>query len=121
VPYPKLNPTPISALLETGGPVAMPMQEDHSNFLNGMNMNMELETRPAWRNTEGLDGFSDEVFSSFLDSLISDDSFLQKQQQIQLDGNANTVENIVGVSTSRELGFEAGLLGTLWDAPSNQQ
>jgi hypothetical protein len=99
------------------------MQDDHSNFLNGMNMNVELETRSAWRNTEGLVGFGDEVFSSFLDSLISDDSFLQQQQQqqIQLDGNANTGENIVGVGTSTELGLEASLQGALWDAPSNQQ
>lgn len=121
MPYTKLNPSPISALLgETG---AVQMQDEHNNFLNGMNMNLELEnrSRSAWHSTEGLDGFGDEVFSSFLDSLISDDSFLQPQQQIQLDGNVNTEENIGSGSTSRELGFTVGMLGTLWDAPSNHQ
>ncbi|KAF3319964.1 transcription repressor MYB5-like protein [Carex littledalei] len=120
VPYTKPNPSTISVLLgETGG--AVPMQDDHSNFLNGMNMNLELETRSAWRSTEGLDGFGDEVFSTFLDSLISEDSFLPQQQQNQLDGHSNTVDNISGGGTSRELGFDVGPLGALWDAPLNQQ
>ncbi|KAJ4767962.1 Myb transcription factor [Rhynchospora pubera] len=122
ISYSKPNPSPISALLgETGGVV--PMQDEHSSFLNGMNMNLELETRPTWRNTEGLDGFGDEVFSSFLDSLISEDSFLQQQQQYQLAGNTknNADDHTSGGSTSRELGFEVGPMGALWDAPSNRQ
>lgn len=120
VPFTKPNPSNISALLEeTGG--AEPVQDDHSNFLNGMNMNLELETRSVWRSTEGLDGFGDEVFSTFLDSLISDDSFLQQQQQNQLDGNTNTGDNVRGGGTSRELGFDVGPLGALWDASLNQQ
>ncbi|KAF3326782.1 transcription repressor MYB5-like protein [Carex littledalei] len=120
VPFTKPNPRTISALLEEKGG-AVPMQDDHGNFLNGMNMNLEVETRSVWRSTEGLDGFGDEVFSSFLDSLIGDDSFLQQQQQNQLDGNTNTGDNVRGGSTSRELGFDVGPLGALWDASLNQQ
>ncbi|XP_073000311.1 transcription repressor MYB5-like [Typha latifolia] len=85
-PLPNPNPNPNPKPNTSSAPPLL-QEMGHSSYFDGINLDQEN----GWLNMEGCGAVGDDGFSSFFESLINDDIFLQQHQQQQniADDNKN--------------------------------
>nr|XP_010915396.1 uncharacterized protein LOC105040532 [Elaeis guineensis] len=124
-----------SVLQQTSGDQGCPgIHDDQDGFFGGLS----LERDDGWHTSEGfaaldlqgsrggvdsgedggIDCCTDDIFSSFLDSLINDEIVLQNQQQnVDYNDNENNSKDGQIQSTDPVTSSEPGFgLGTLWES-----